>query len=424
MGCRTLSRIALAERSDGVPAPIPDTASEPDVSGLSRLGLSKHDRLERVLAAGLIERRSVFVLSLAPIREQWGLKWEARKEQIWERTERSLSARLPVEDMRLRIDDVSIVVAVASCPAYEAQVRCVSVLREIVTHFLGRANDDDIRLSRVTSVSGDDLIGRAIDVSVPPGRRRPPAALGGTIAPADTEGSPPKLSGRTYAAPFASRGDDIDMKLQIVPVWCLRRGLISSYALRRTFPRLQQPAIDYDQEASDVQTVLRMVETLREFQQSGCAFALHVPLHFATAASRHSRVGLLGLCADILPLMRQVVIFELETVDSGLSFRRLQEAVSMCAPFARAIMIGVREGVRLSPCLSGCGFSGVAIAARAAPPTLSGLRHLIARSRQLTPNVVVHDVDAGTGVESHLARLGASHMTAATAARRGGLRTQ
>src|SRR5690606_38091153 len=106
-----------------------------DASDFTRLDPSQRDRLDRIVAAGLVDRGSVFVLSLEPIREQSGEKWSARKEQIWERTERALAAKLPVEDVYLRADDVSFVVAVASCSTYEGQVRCVSVLREIMAHF-------------------------------------------------------------------------------------------------------------------------------------------------------------------------------------------------------------------------------------------------------------------------------------------------
>lgn len=414
-----MSRLAAAGAADVLPASPGNAGLDDTGSGFTRLGASQRGRLERVLAAGLVERGSVFVLSLEPIREQSGGKWEARKEQIWERTERSLAASLPVEDVCLRVDDVSIVVAVASCPAYEGQVRCVSVLREIMAHFLGRHGDEDIRLSRVTSVSGDDLIGESVDVSAPPDpRRRPaPAVARSPASPVSPGRWCPPLAGRSYAAPFANiRGDAVEMRLQIVPVWCLRRGVISSYAIRRAYPYLQQPNNDFDQEAADLQTARRMIEILKEYQQSGGAFALHVPIHFATAASRRSRVNLLGLCADVLPVMRQVAIIEFERVDNGVPFGRLQEAVSMCSPFARAVMVGVREGERLNPFLRDCGFSGVAIAAGAATATLSSLRYLVARSRRITPNVVVHNVDAAAGMEAQLASLGASHMTAAPVA--------
>lgn len=386
--------------------------------GFTRLGASQRSRVDRILAAGLIERGSVFVLSLAPIREQSGGKWGARKEQIWERTERALAAKLPVEDVCLRVDDVSIIVAVASCPAYEGQVRCVSVLREIIAHFLGRHGDEDIQLSRVTGVSGDDLIGEAIDVTATPIPAHRPAPAGAPTPPnAALPGRwNPPLSGRSYSAPFTNiRGVSVEMELHIVPVWCLRRGVVSSYAIRRSYPYLQQPTGDFDQEAADLQTALRMAAILKEYQRCGGAFALHVPIHFVTAASRRSRVNLLGQCADVLSIMRQVAILEIENVDNGVPFSRLQEAVSMCSPFARAVTLGVREGERLNPFIRDCGLSGVSIVAGAATSTQSGLRYLIARSRRMTPNVVVHNVDATATMETHLAGLGASHMTAAPA---------
>src|SRR5690606_13684689 len=375
-----------------------------DASDATRHAPSPRARLDRIRAAGLVERGSVFVLSLEPIREQSGEKWSARKEQIWERTERALAAKLPVEDVYLRADDVSFVVAVASCSTYEGQVRCVSVLREIMAHFLGRHGDDDIQLSRVTSVSGDDLVGEAVDVAATPAPRHDsasaaPAPTSGAVAPGRWN---PPLAGRSYAAPFTNlRGVAVEMELQIVPVWCLRRGVVSSYAIRRAYPYLQQPTSDFDQEAADVQTVLRMAGILQEYRRCGGAFALHVPIHFSTAASRRSRVNLLGLCAEVLPLMRQAVIFEIENVD-GVPFGRLQEAVSMCSPFAREVTVGVREGERLNPFIRDCGLSGISITAGAASTTMSSLRYLIARSRRMTPNMVVHNLDPTSRIEPQL----------------------
>lgn len=387
-------------------------------SGLSQLGASQRERLDSVLGAGLVERGSVFVLSLEPIRDESGRKWEARKEQIWERVERSFTANLPVEDICMRIDDVSLVVAVASCSAYEGQARCVALLRELMGHFLGRSGNDDIRLSRVSGVRGDELVSDEIDILAPvdPRFRAPPAgaAAPAAAAPVPPEQWSPPLGGRVYAAPFTNmRGDPVEMQLHITPVWCLRRGAISSYAIRRVYPAFQQPRTDHDQEAADMKSALRMVEILKEYQTRGGVFALHAPVYFATAASRRSRVNLLGRCAPVLQIMRQVVIMEIEDVDFGIPQGRLQEAVAMSSPFVRAVMAGVREGERLNPYIRDSGFAGVTIDAGPAAGMPMNLGAMVSRARRLSPNVVVHNVRAADKAEAQLAAAGASHLSSA-----------
>lgn len=380
---------------------------------ISQLGPSQREQLDRALAAGLVERGSVFVLSLLPIREQSGQRWDLRKDQIWERVERTFSSSLPVEDVFLRADEVSIVVAIASCSAYEGQARCVALLREIMTHFLGRPGDESIRLSRVTGMAGGDLVGEPIDVHAPPDPRhcRPPASQGAAEPVPPHQWNPP-LGGRSYAAPFTNmRGEAVEMRLHVVPVWCLRRGLISSYAIRRSYPHAP-PQNDFDQEAADLQTILRMVELLNEYRQRGGVFALHVPIYFATAGSRRSRVSLLGRCAPVLQLMRQVIVLEIEHVDGGIPQGRLQEALSMFSPFARAVMAGIRAGEQLNTSIRECRFSGIAIEADPTQSTFPSLKYLLARSRRFTPNVVVHNVALTPVIENQLIALGASHVTA------------
>lgn len=381
---------------------------------ISRLGPSQRQQLDRAIAAGLVERGSVFVLSLLPIRDQSGQKWEVRKDQIWERVERTFSANLPVEDVFLRADEVSFVVAIASCSAYEGQARCVALLREIMTHFLGRPGDESIRISRVTGVSGPDLAGDPIDIHAPPDPRhcKAPTSRAVTASLASHQWDPP-LGGRSYAAPFTNlRGDAVEMRLHVVPVWCLRRGLISSYAIRRSYPHSQPPQNDFDQEAADIQIVQRMVELLKEYKQRGGVFALHVPIYFTTAGARRSQVNFLGRCAPVLQLMRQVVVLEIENVTDGIPQSRLQEALSMFSPFVRAVMAGVRVGDQLNISIKACRFSGITIEADPTQSTFENLKYLLARSKRITPNVVVHNIASMPIAESQLAALGVSHVTA------------
>lgn len=377
------------------------------------LGPSQRERLERILSAGLVERGAVFVLSLEAIREQLASRWESRKEQVWEHVERTLANNLPVEDVFLRVDDTSMVVAVASSSAYEGQARCVVLLRRILNHFLGRSGDGDIKLSRVKGVEDGALISVAVDIQAPadprhttaPGQRHPKV-----VSP---ERWTPPLGGRRYAAPFTSmRGEEVALELRVAPVWCLRRGLISSYALRRVYPGAAQPQNDFDKEAADEQTVLRTVELLTEYNRFGGAFALHVPLHFSTASSRRSRIALLGLCSGVVSLMRQVVVLEVEEIGVGVPRGCLDEVVAMLRPFSRALVAGTRDVDGVNPHLREAGFRGAAIEASPACGLRLEMRSAVVRARRATPNVVVHNVAGGDTVEQELARLGASHFTA------------
>lgn len=379
---------------------------------LSEISATRRDQLERILDAGLVRQGRVFALSLGPIQRQLGARWEAKREQVWEAVERALSRRMPPPDVFMRVDDATVLAAVASASAYDGQVRCAEVLRGILNFFLGRSAEEDVEIARVSGLSDGMLSCEALDLAapVPAAAPRPDAGRPAPGAQTGAHWSPP-LGGRSYAAPFFDRrGEPVPMVIEIAPVWRLDLGTVSAYALRRHLPARTPALNDDDREALDNATFDRLVTLLEEYQREGGMFALIAPVFFSTLSSRRSRLNLIGRCGPVLNVMRQAVIFEIEGLSGGIPAGRIRETAAMAGPFARCLTACVTDADQAEAVLREYAFHGVAVQAAQRPWGAEGLGRLISTVRRRTPNVMVHRVLTGDD-EDRLRALGASHLT-------------
>ena len=375
---------------------------------ISSIGTARQDQLEAIMGAGLVQQGKVFSLSLQSIQSELGDRWEGKKDQVWEAVERALGRRLVLPDIFLQLNDTIVLVAIATADAYEGQIRCAEVLRSILTHFLGRAADDDVRLARVSGVVDGVLTVEAVDLSAPP----PSPPVGGTGAarpgasPVGTEWTPP-LAGRSYAAPFLNaRAQPIDMLLEVVPVWRLDRGLVSAYALRRQLPPRTAAITDDEQLAMDIATADRLAALLAEYKREGAMFAIMVPIFYSSVSARRSRERLLERTWDVHDQMRRAVIYEVEGLSSGIPDGRIAETAAMMRPFVHSLTACVTDRGQADAVLREYAFTGVAVQDLHA----AALEPMLVRFRRRTANIMVHRVRPDSD-EDYLRSIGASHIT-------------
>ncbi len=392
-----------------------DATSQP--LGLGVLGASRADQLARIEEAGLIKQGRVFLLSLDAIRQELGPRWPARSELVCDTMQKALVKRMPVPDIFIRIDDATILAAIASVDAYEGQVRCAEVLGTTLAFFLGRNADSDIKISRVSGLGETGLSYEPINLSAPPPPRPvevdadaedeaeavvPPGAR-------DGERWKPPLAGRKVAAPFASldRGA-VPMRFDIVPVWRLDRGIVSAYAIRRRLPEALDCYSDHDRELMDHALIDLLVPLLEEYRREGGVFALIAPGSFSSASARRPRLDMVDRCGPVLDVMRQAVMMEIDGVGVGVPSGRVREMASMIKPFFRVLTACVRSPADADAITRDYAFNGLAIDAEHL--NRSKLESLIRSLRRWTPNLVVHAIPAGSD-EDRLRALGVSHVT-------------
>lgn len=392
----------------------------PHSFGLGALGASRADQLARIEDAGLIKQGRVFLLSLDAIRQELGPRWPARSEIVCDTMHKALVKRMPVPDIFIRIDDATILAAVASVDAYEGQVRCAEVLGSTLAFFLGRNADSDIRISRVSGLNGNALSCEPVNLSALPRPR--PVEVEAVIPPGARDGErwKPPLAGRSVVAPFTSLDKGVvSMRFEIVPVWRLDQGIISAYAIRRRLPAALDSYSDHDRELMDHALIDLLVPLLEEYRRESGVFALIAPGSFSSVAARRPRLDMVDRCGSVLDVMRQAVMMEIDGVGVGVPSGRIREMASMMKPFFRVLTACVRNRAEAEAITRDYAFNGIAIDAE----HLNGakLETLIRSLQRWTPNLVVHAIPEGSD-EDRLKALGVSHVTYREARKPVGLR--
>lgn len=381
-------------------------ASETQAVGLSELVASRKEQLQRIKDAGLIEQGRVFLLSLEPIKAEIGLRWPHRSETVWEGVERALSKSLPPPDVFVRLNDTTILVAIASCDSYEGQTRCVAVLRSLLSFFLGRAADADISLSRISGIEGDAVNASPVDIAAPaPPPAPPPAAVQGR-APEDW--IPPLTERRTSGLHNFSHYGPLPYVLEVVPVWRLDQETISAYAVRLRLPDQVDRLSDLDQEVLSQLTLGHLLPILEDYRREGATFAVIVPLAFAALSARRPRAALFGRCAAVKDVMRRAVIAEITELNPGIPVGLLRETVAMIKPFVRVVTATVRTTADVGAVYREAAFHGVAVHWKSGP--VAGIEAVLKAARRRTPNLVVHEVPGGIAPDI-LKKFQATHAT-------------
>ncbi len=374
------------------------------------LGASRRDQLDRIVEAGLVNQGRVFALSLDPVRASLGDRWPHKKQQIWDAAERALEKRMPPPDVFLRIDDTTFLAAVASVDTYEAQVRCADVLRGLLSFFLGRSADDDVVLTRVAALNGQGLVCEAVDMFAQPRAFAPPANDVEVRARSPEDWTPP-LGGRRVSADIVTASNEpAAVDLEITPVWRLDHGVIGAYRINRVWRGDRSPTMA-QAEAVDHATIDFLLPILEEYRREGGVFAVIAPLDFGVVMPARPRLGLIGRWAEAADVMRQVVILELDGVNSGAPSGQIGETAAMLAPFFHSVMLHIGDHKIASIAMREHAFSGVTIDATKlqARGRLGGL---IGSVRRFTRNIMLLNAPAGLS-DAVLKTAGVSHATRA-----------
>ena len=374
---------------------------------LSALSASRKEQLQRISDAGLVAQGRVFLLSLEPIKEQMGARWASRAEVIWEAVERSLHKNMPPPDVYVRMNDTSVIVAVASTNSYEGQIRCVEILRALLSYFLGRSADADIALSRISNIDGESLRAEPVDVTVPP---NPPTGAAGLPDPVrrPQDWTPPLTDRRASGTVSLTHHGQVAYEIDVVPVWRLDLETISAYALRLRLPAGLDRLSDLDHEAMGNLVIDHLLPILHDYQTEGGTFAIVVPMSFSALSARRPRMALLNRCAALKDVMRRAVILEITDLDAGVPSGLIMETVAMVRPFFRVITGLVRTAADVSAIYREAAFHGVGV--NWMPGHSSQLEALLQAARRRTPNLIVHDVPKTVWI-ADLRRYKASHIT-------------
>lgn len=378
----------------------------PRVSTRELVG-SRAEQLHRINDAGLVAQGRVFLLSLDPIKLQIGARWPSRSEVIWDAVERALAKSMPPPDVYVRLNDTSVLVAVASVDSYEGQVRCVEVLRTLLSYFLGRSTDTDVALSRISSIAEGEITADQIDIAAPPPPRVAPPVS--DAKPRPPENWVPPLTERVSAGTLSlTHHGESAYQIDVVPVWRLDRETISAYAIRLTLPVGVERLSDRDREALTVLTIEHTLPILADYRREGGTFAIIVPMSFSALSARRPRLALLNRCTPFKDIMQRAVIAELTDLDAGIPSGLIRETAAMIRPFFRVLTAKVCTSADVSAVYREAAFHGLAFEWRSG--RIEELAALLRIAGRRTRNLMIHRVPAD--VTAHeLKQIGASHLT-------------
>ena len=371
---------------------------------------SRAEQLQRINDAGLVAQGRVFLLSLDPIKIQIGAKWPTRSEVIWDAVERALAKSMPPPDVFVRLNETSVLVAVASVDSYEGQIRCVEVLRTLLSYFLGRSADADVALSRISSIADGEISADKVDITA---ATRPPVARPLPDAPQRSpENWTPPLTERVSAGTLSlDHYGEAAYQIGVVPVWRLDRETISAYAVRLTLPLGMDRLSDRDRETLTTLTRDHTLPILADYRREGGTFAIIVPMSFSALSARRPRLALLNRCAPFKDIMRRAVIAELTDLDAGIPSGLIRETAAMIRPFFRVLTAKLCTSADVSAVYREAAFHGVAVGWRSG--RIEELASILRIAGRRTRNLMVHRVPDDVSADE-LKQLGASHLTRIT----------
>ena len=371
---------------------------------------SRAEQLQRINDAGLVAQGRVFLLSLEPIKIQIGARWPSRSEVIWDAVERALAKSMPPPDVYVRLNDTSVLVAVASVDSYEGQVRCVEVLRALLSHFLGRSADADVALSRISSIADGEISADQVDIAAPP---KPPLAPLAPVAPDAPQRSPelwvPPLTERVSTGTLSlTHYGEAAYHIDVVPVWRLDLETISAYAVRLTLPVGMDRLSDRDRETLTALTIDHTLPILADYRREGGTFAIIVPMSFSALSARRPRLALLTRCTPFKDIMQRAVIAELTDLDAGIPSGLIRETAAMIKPFFRVLTANVSTSADVSTVYREAAFHGLALRWRSRH--IDELAAVLRTGGRRTRNLIVHRVPDDVSADD-LKQMGASHLT-------------
>jgi hypothetical protein len=376
------------------------------VAADSRAGLERIQGSE-VLAAGAVN-----IIGLDAVRRQLGERWPAKRARVWEHVERGLERRLTAHDMFFRLDETNYLIAMPLATRFMAQAACLAILQEVLKFFLGDSKKGDVIVRTVSSVEGGEVISQPLDpVAIAQAAARESASLSEHAQPAE-EWKPP-LAGRTQTMTLMTEARrKAELKMGIESVWNLRRGLITSFALQRAVnPHLSHPA---DVLKMDCAVTAYAVEILQEHRQQGGRLALHVPISYASAATRQSREKVLAVAAPVRDLLRRTILLEIADLDPGVPPSRLIEVVALLKPFCVAVLARIKPTRAALAAVKSCGLQGLVLDAeglgRTPAETSAWMKAFVDAGQGGAPNFIVHNLASPQMVDA-AAKAGMTHAS-------------
>jgi hypothetical protein len=313
----------LAEPSFRVPARTgrPITVSGADLAPFQAPG---------ALAAG-----QVSLISLETVADALGAAWQGRRTEVYDRAGRVLAKRLAIEDAFLRISETDFLLA-QRAPRPAAEEKAVRALGEIVGHFLGETEPEDLRLFTVSRVGPTRVLCTPLDASAVLARADERTARDD---PANTD----ILAGERWAPFFTTDGRKVRPSCVLEPVFEIAGRHRIGYRLRRKLVDVASgEPLSFAQQHSltradtlriDRATLARGIERLNSAVDGEAALSLIMPVSYFSLTHPEAGAQLSRMFARARHAVSAGVICEIYDIE-GISQSALAVAVALVKPWS------------------------------------------------------------------------------------------
>jgi hypothetical protein len=364
--------------------------------------------LQRLSANGSLTRQNLNLISLEAIRASFGPRWPAKRDIIWNQVERFLRHQFRGDDLVIRLDDVTALIAQPNASRFAAQTRCAQVASDLLQFFLGAEGAGRVDVQTVEQITDEGVIGRPL----PPPEVR--AAL---------MGRDPWVWAREAAGPLprlVRRGRDLEVVVELAPLLALHtaKGDVGYAVEAQAIDKATGKALTQDERLSLLSSdmsgidlkVLRAAFAKRAQLQHAAA-PIVAPVSQISLTNSTLRYALFQAVAQLTPTERQSFIWEIVDLEPGAPHGRLVDLVAMARPMCRGVICNTTLTRANAEKLKQAGATiSVSLASDVTETGLLALGPTLSTALRSIPAVMLHSVPAR--LLAVAAFVGATHCTA------------
>lgn len=316
--------------------------SEPDkISPLTRIdSAGARAAIDQLAGSGLLERRSVIIISVEAVRTRTGVRWPRKRDDVWEYVTRKCEDYLSLTDIRQKISETDFLVGITAEEGVAAQAICLKILEEVLHFFLGEAKSEELKLSAVTGIEGDTLSCEDLDLAGIVAVRR-----GSSTASHGEQIDENDARERNPISFVIASGERVRVEFAVERLVNLRHGITAGLRVQPTIKMVATGAYipahalgrlsDDDVAFIDKATLRFGSLFLRKDRRAQAPVIL--PVSFRTMGVRRGRDMLVGLEGAPPEHLKNGAMIELVDIDNGTPAGRLAEVVTLLSQLSRGV---------------------------------------------------------------------------------------
>ena len=309
-----------------------------DPDSLHEIDGTAKTMLRSLAAAGPLASQNLNLISLEAIRANFGARWPSKRDVIWNQVERFLRHQFRGDDLVMKLDDVTALVAQPNSSRFAAQTRCTQVAQDLLQFFLGAEATGAVDVQTVEEVSEAGVVGRPL----PAPQVR--AAL---------MGRDPAVWTRESAGPMprlVRQGRDLEVVSDLAPLLALHAAkadvgyVVETQVIDKSTGRPlshdeRLNLLSSDMSGLDLKVLRAAFAKRRQLAQP--AAPIVAPVSQTTLTNSTLRYALFQAVAQFTPAERQSFIWEIVDLESGAPEGRLVDLVATARPLCRGVMCNI-----------------------------------------------------------------------------------